>query len=174
MKSPHPSLSLPGRPQLFLVIPTALDGSAVFSFPQPLPRATTVLSFVISTGAYPDFLLRAASDVHVCGSPQREPHTDHQSHGSPQEIRGSAVERSAVSPSHTRCCGPQPHSPLSSRPERTRISYFALLATSTYAALRRESRMQIIKATGLHRKSGGAQWRDPRFLLPTPAAAGTR
>src|SRR5580658_5926100 len=85
-----------------------------FSFPHPLPRATTVLSFVISTGAYPDFLLRAASDVHVCGSPQ--------------EIRGSAVERSAVSPSHTRCRGPQPHSPLSSRPERTRISYFALLA----------------------------------------------
>src|SRR6202522_918599 len=93
MKSPHPSLSLPGRPQLFLVIPT---------------------------GAYPDFLLRAASDVHVCGSPQREPHTDHQSHGSPQEIRGSAVERSAVSPSHTRCRG-HPPSPLSSQPERNDI-----------------------------------------------------
>jgi len=42
----------------------------------------------------------------------------------------------------------------------TRISYFALLATTTCAALREESRMQIIKATGLHRKSGGAQWRD--------------
>jgi hypothetical protein len=49
------------------------------------------------------------------------------------------------------------HSPsLSSRPERTRISYFALLATSTCAALRRESRMHMLKATGLHRKSGGA------------------
>jgi hypothetical protein len=46
--------------------------------------------------------------------------------------------------------------PLSFRPERTRISYFALLATSTCAALCRESRMQIPKATGLHRKSGGA------------------
>ena len=46
--------------------------------------------------------------------------------------------------------------------ERTRISYFALLATSTCAALRRESRMQIINATGLHRKSGGAEWRDLR------------
>jgi hypothetical protein len=45
---------------------------------------------------------------------------------------------------------------LSSRPERTRISYFALLTTSTCAALRRESRMHILKATGLHRKSGGA------------------
>ena len=54
-------------------------------------------------------------------------------------------------------------SPLSSRPERTGISYFALLATSTCAALRRESRMQILNATGLHRKSGGAQWRDLRF-----------
>jgi hypothetical protein len=54
-------------------------------------------------------------------------------------------------------------SPLSSRPERTRISYFALLATSTSAALRKESRMQIMKATSLDRKSGGAQWRDLRF-----------
>jgi hypothetical protein len=54
--------------------------------------------------------------------------------------------------------------PLSSRPERTRISYFALLATSTCAALRRESRMQILNATGLHRKSGRAQWRDLRFF----------
>jgi hypothetical protein len=47
--------------------------------------------------AYPDFLLRVASDVHVCASPEREPHADHQRHGSPQEIRGSVVERSAVS-----------------------------------------------------------------------------
>jgi hypothetical protein len=57
-------------------------------------------------------------------------------------------------------------SPLSSRPERTRISYFALLATNTCAALCKESRMQIIKATALHRKSGGAQWRDLRFSGP--------
>jgi hypothetical protein len=56
--------------------------------------------------------------------------------------------------------------PLSSRPERTRISYFALLATNTCAALCKESRMQIIKATALHRKSGGAQWRDLRFHSP--------
>jgi hypothetical protein len=47
-------------------------------------------------------------------------------------------------------------SPLSSRPERTRISYFAMPATPTCAALRRESRMQIINAKGLDRKSGGA------------------
>jgi hypothetical protein len=57
-------------------------------------------------------------------------------------------------------------SPLSSRPERTRISYFALPATTTCAALSKESRMQIIEATGLHRKSGGAQWRDLRFNGP--------
>jgi hypothetical protein len=66
-----------------------------------------------------------------------------------------------------------PSLPLSSRlprravgPERTRISCFALLATSTCAALRGESRMQILNATGLHRKSGGAQWRDLRFSGP--------
>jgi hypothetical protein len=53
---------------------------------------------------------------------------------------------------------------LSSRPERTPISCFALLATSTYTALRRESRMQILNATALDRKCGGAQWRDLRFL----------
>jgi hypothetical protein len=53
-----------------------------------------------------------------------------------------------------------PLSPLSSRPERTRISYFALLATTTYAALRKESRMQLINATTLDRKSGGAWWRE--------------
>jgi hypothetical protein len=41
---------------------------------------STGLPFVISTEAYPDFLLRA----------------DPQHHGSQQEIRGSAVERSAV------------------------------------------------------------------------------
>src|SRR5271155_4324605 len=58
------------------------------------------------------------------------------------------------------CSLEAPPSPLSSRPERTRISYFALLATTTCAALLKESRMQIIKATGLYRKSGGAQWRD--------------
>jgi hypothetical protein len=45
---------------------------------------------------------------------------------------------------------------LSSRPERTRISYFALLAATTCAALRRESRMIFLNATTLHRKSGGA------------------
>jgi hypothetical protein len=43
--------------------------------------------------------------------------------------------------------------PLSSRPERTRISYFALLALSTCAALRRESRMRILNATSGHSRS---------------------
>ncbi len=65
-----------------------------------------------------------------------------------------------------RSSGRAPPFPLSSRPKRTRISYFALLATTACAALRKESRMQIIKATGLHGKSGGAQWRDLRFSGP--------
>ena len=38
--------------------------------------------------------------------------------------------------------------------ERTRISYFAKPATTTYAALIRESRTQSINATVLDRKSG--------------------
>jgi hypothetical protein len=56
-----------------------------------------------------------------------------------------------------------PPSHLSSRPKRTRISYFALPATTTGAVCRKGNRMNLIKATGLHRKSGGAQWRDLRF-----------
>ena len=38
---------------------------------------------------------------------------------------------------------------------RPQISYFALLARATCAALLKESRMKSINATGLHRKSGG-------------------
>jgi hypothetical protein len=49
-----------------------------------------------------------------------------------------------------------PATELSSRPERTRILCFALLATTTFAALRGESRMQLINATTFDRKSGGA------------------
>jgi hypothetical protein len=41
-------------------------------------------------------------------------------------------------------------------PERTRISYLAELATTTDAALRKESRIPFINATTLNRKSGGA------------------
>jgi hypothetical protein len=36
-------------------------------------------------------------------------------------------------------------------------------ATTTYAALLRESRTESINAMGFDRKSGGAQWRDLRF-----------
>jgi hypothetical protein len=39
-------------------------------------------------------------------------------------------------------------------------------SNATGAALRRESRMQLPNATGLDRKSGGAQWRDLRFSGP--------
>jgi hypothetical protein len=45
---------------------------------------------------------------------------------------------------------------LSSRPERTRISYCAKLATYTYAPFCRERRMRIASANKLDRKSGGA------------------
>jgi hypothetical protein len=45
---------------------------------------------------------------------------------------------------------------LSSRPERTRISYFAALARTTGAVSRKGNRMKMINATSLDRKSGGA------------------
>jgi hypothetical protein len=61
-----------------------LDSCPAISSP-----VNAVLPFVSSTGAYPDFLFRAASNAHVCGSPQREPHADPQRHGSRQEIRGA-------------------------------------------------------------------------------------
>jgi hypothetical protein len=54
---------------------------------------------------------------------------------------------------------------LSSRPERTRISYLAELATTTDAALLKKSRTRFINATKPNRKSGGAEWRDLRFLF---------
>ena len=53
-----------------------------------------------------------------------------------------------------------PSSPLSSRPERTRISYFAALARTTGAVSLKGNRMKSINAKALDRKSGGAQWRD--------------
>jgi hypothetical protein len=39
------------------------------------------------------------------------------------------------------------------------------LATTTHAALRKERRRNLISVTKLDRKSGGAEWRDLRFLL---------
>jgi hypothetical protein len=41
-------------------------------------------------------------------------------------------------------------------PKRTQISYLAALATTTYAAFRRERRMKFASANKFHRKSGGA------------------
>ena len=43
---------------------------------------------------------------------------------------------------------------LSSRPERTRISYLAAPPKATFAAFRKESRMKFANATDLDRKSG--------------------
>jgi hypothetical protein len=45
---------------------------------------------------------------------------------------------------------------LSSRPERTRISYISVPHEVTYAAFRKESRTKFANATKLDRKSGGA------------------
>ena len=56
---------------------------------------------------------------------------------------------------------------LSSRPERTRISYIAALTVATYAAFSKESRMRFANATNLNRKSGVAQWKDLQFPFPT-------
>ena len=46
--------------------------------------------------AYPDFLLRRANEIHVCGFLQRKPQELRQRHQPQQEIRGSEVEGSAV------------------------------------------------------------------------------
>jgi hypothetical protein len=47
-------------------------------------------------------------------------------------------------------------SPLSSRPERTRISCCAAVDRAACAAFRKESRMKFANATKPNRKSGGA------------------
>jgi hypothetical protein len=52
--------------------------------------------------------------------------------------------------------------------ERTRISYYAELTTSTYAPFRKERRMRIANANKFDRKSGGAEWSDLRFLKREP------
>jgi hypothetical protein len=57
-------------------------------------------------------------------------------------------------------------SPLSSRPERTRISCCAAVDRSACAAFRKESRMKFANATKLNRKSGVAKRRDLQFSRP--------
>jgi hypothetical protein len=59
-------------------------------------------------------------------------------------------------------------SPLSSRPERTRISCHAALDKAPCAPFRKEGRRKYTNATKVNRKSGVAQWRD---LLCAPRAA---
>src|ERR1700723_2629281 len=60
-------------------------------------------------------------------------HEAHQRHQVPQEIRGSAVEGSAVFSATIRCLMEALPSPLSSRPKRTRISCHATLDKAAYA-----------------------------------------
>jgi hypothetical protein len=47
--------------------------------------------------ATPDFLPRCTRHIHLCAFPLRKAHELHQRHQTPQEIRGSGVERFAVS-----------------------------------------------------------------------------
>jgi hypothetical protein len=61
--------------------------------------------------------------------------------------------------------GERSHTNLSSRPERTRISCHAALDKAAYAPFCKEGRMKFDSATKFHRKPGGAQWRDLRFLF---------
>jgi hypothetical protein len=101
---------------------------------------------------------------------ESRPPVSHNSRPDGKRICSVAPKRSAVEGPALKfpdlSSGPQPPSPLSSRPKRSRVSYFAPPATPTGAALRRESRMQIINARALDRKSGGAQWRDLRLFFP--------
>src|ERR1700722_18150245 len=73
--------------------------------------------------------------------------------------------RGSPEPTPQSCHGPHgsvgvPHVRVSVRRPKTKgfpqISYFALLARATCAALLKESRMKSISVTGLHRKSGGS------------------
>jgi hypothetical protein len=57
-------------------------------------------------------------------------------------------------------------SPLSSRPERTRISCHAALDKAPCAPFRKEGRRKYTNATKVNRKSGVAQWRDLQFNGP--------
>jgi hypothetical protein len=80
----------------------------------------------------------AALDTTACAAfSQRKPHEVAQRHHFRQEIRDRWDENDG----------------------RPQISYFALLARATGAALLGESRMKSINATGLHRKSGGSPTR---------------
>ncbi len=83
----------------------------------------------------------------------------------PSAAEGSAVPRTFPGNAESR-----PSTNLSSRPERTRISCSAALDMATYAAFVKESRIKLANATKFHRKSGVAEWRDLRFLLPATNA----
>jgi hypothetical protein len=61
------------------------------------------------------------------------------------------------------CLGKAPTLTLSSRPERTWISCHVAPKMATNAPFLKERRTHLINATELHRKSGGAQWRNLQF-----------
>ncbi len=59
-------------------------------------RGFQPLRICFSTGAYPDFLLHRTRQRPRLRLSVREPHELNRANSSPQEIRGSGVERSAV------------------------------------------------------------------------------
>jgi hypothetical protein len=69
----------------------------------------------------------------------------------------------ALCPSDLTALNNSHHRPPLCHPERTRISYFTALPEATYAALRRESRMQSTEATVL----GQEIW-DSRGICGAP------
>jgi hypothetical protein len=147
--------TLPESATLPLVITTRAQrngGTCGFPIPGPLLRSITTPPFVISTEA------KRSGEISVwilfLGNVFR-----------PEEVMGLRPTAQPVPARFSSpCVGRRPMIPpvgmtnlwraifsaeivaakteLSSRPERTRISCFALLATSTCAALRRVSRMQ--------------------------------
>jgi hypothetical protein len=61
---PTPATELSSRPERSVV-----EGPAVSPLPTHNSHLSHLSPLVIPTGADPDFLLRAASSDHVCGSP---------------------------------------------------------------------------------------------------------
>jgi hypothetical protein len=78
------------------VVPSEVEGSAVASSIETAPNGSTTLPFVIPTGAYPDSCHTALDKAACAPFGKGKAHEVHQRHKVPQEIRGSAVEGSAV------------------------------------------------------------------------------
>jgi hypothetical protein len=65
----------------------------------------------------------------------------------PLRLRSGRDDNSVAGVGHCSVASIPATTELSSRPERTRVSYYDMAATTTCAALRSESRMEFISAT---------------------------